>query len=342
MKNTRFVGFDALKHAVSISQILERYGLLAGLHRSGDNLSGACPLHNGHNKSQFRVSVSKNCWICFGDCHMGGSIVDFVSRKERIGIRDAARLIQEWFGLDADIASADANGKPHSQSPSANAAPNRDEDIPAAFNPPLRFTLTVNPEHPYLIARGLSKNTIETFGLGYCAEGTMAGWIAIPIHNTTGQIVAYAGRWPGNTANGLPKYKLPKGFRKSLELFNLHRAGAADSKLPLVVVEGFFGCMHIWQAGHGRVVSLMGSMLSRAQEELILKTTGPNGKVILLFDEDEAGRKGRSDAQSRLSRWLTVSAIKFQTSGTQPDQLSSDHLRELLNQARKGEKGASV
>jgi DNA primase len=45
------------------------------------------------------VSLSKNCWICFGDCHRGGSIIDFVSRKEGLGIRDAGLLIQDWFGI---------------------------------------------------------------------------------------------------------------------------------------------------------------------------------------------------------------------------------------------------
>ena len=86
-----FVGFDALKRAVSMAQVLDHYGLTDRLHRSGDSLSGPCPIHAGHNKTQFRVSLSKNCWICFGDCNGGGSIIDFVSRKEGVGIREAAR-----------------------------------------------------------------------------------------------------------------------------------------------------------------------------------------------------------------------------------------------------------
>jgi DNA primase len=61
---TQFVGFNALKRSVSMLQILERYGLTEHLRRSGDNLSGPCPLHNGHNPSQFRVSLSKNCFHC--------------------------------------------------------------------------------------------------------------------------------------------------------------------------------------------------------------------------------------------------------------------------------------
>src|SRR5262245_28546754 len=98
MKTTdKFVGFEVLKKSVSMSQVLDRYGLLERLRRTGDSLTGACPLHAGHNSTQFRVSLIKNCWICFGDCHTGGSIVDFVSRKEEVGIRDAALLIQDWF-----------------------------------------------------------------------------------------------------------------------------------------------------------------------------------------------------------------------------------------------------
>src|ERR1043166_745619 len=322
-KDPHFVGFDTLKQAVSISQVLQRYGLLEQLYRSGDSLSGACPLHHGHNKSQFRVSLSKNCWICFGDCHRGGSIVDFVSRKEGIGIREAALLIQDWFGVQAN-GNHQGNGK---QEPPPIARSSGEE---TSANPPLHSGLKdLNPRHSYLAQRGLSRETIETFELGYCARGILAGWIAIPIHNACGELIAYAGRWPGTPPDGRARYMLPKGFRKSLELFNLHRAAAADARLPLVVVEGFFDCMNVWQAGHERVVALMGSMLSQAQEELILKTAGPGGRVLLMFDEDVAGRKGRADANARLSRWLNVSFIRLEENA-QPDQLSSERLQELL------------
>lgn len=40
-------------------------------------------------------------------------------------------------------------------------------------------------------------------------------------HNVRGEVVAYAGRWPGIPPNkDTPKYKLPGGFKKSQELFN--------------------------------------------------------------------------------------------------------------------------
>jgi len=70
-------------------------------------------------------------------------------------------------------------------------------------------------------------------------------------------------------------------------------------------------------------------MLSEAQEELLLKAAGPGGKVLLLFDEDEAGRKGRVEARTRLSEWLDVKVITLNP-GAQPDQLSIECLQDLL------------
>ena len=97
--NKTFIGFDRLKQSVTMEQVLDRYGLRERLRHSGDSLSGVCPLHQGHNPTQFRVSLSRNCWICFGDCHRGGSIIDFVSRMEKVGIREAGLLLQDWFNL---------------------------------------------------------------------------------------------------------------------------------------------------------------------------------------------------------------------------------------------------
>src|SRR5438034_7818090 len=96
---TLWVDFKKIKARVSIVQILERYCVLETLARSanGDRLSGTCPIHGGTNRTHFRVSISKNCWNCFGKCKCGGNVIDFVSRKEGVPFRDAALLIQRWF-----------------------------------------------------------------------------------------------------------------------------------------------------------------------------------------------------------------------------------------------------
>jgi DNA primase len=334
--NQKFVGFLMLKSTVTMGQVLDRYGLLERLHLSGDELCGVCPLHRGHNQTQFRVNTSKNCWMCFGDCQAGGGIVDFVSRMEGVGIREAALLIQDWF--DVRPPGAQKNDRHEQESrPSLNET--AQEQIKGEWpgrgkptaNPPLKFALLdLDPRHPYLAARGLSEETLATFGVGHCTRGMLAGWIAIPIQNAAGELVAYAGRWPGEPPEDQPKYRLPKGFRKSLELFNLHRARVADSAEPLIVVEGFFGCMALWQAGWRRVVSTMGSLVSEAQLALITQTAGQNGRVQLMFDSDPAGQKGQARIREKLARSVKVRAIQLDEKGQQPDQLAAARLRELL------------
>jgi len=94
MKTESQVDYATLKQLVSMAQILDHYQLRDRFHQTGSTLSGPCPLHGGHNPTQFRISLSANCWHCFGDCRAGGSILDFVSRMEGVRLPEAARLIQ--------------------------------------------------------------------------------------------------------------------------------------------------------------------------------------------------------------------------------------------------------
>jgi DNA primase len=89
MPKQQFVDFRAVKQAVSMLQILDHYGLTGQMTRNGNgqSLSGKCPLHNGDKPTQFRVSLAKNVWNCFGQCRGGGNILDFVAHKEDSAIR---------------------------------------------------------------------------------------------------------------------------------------------------------------------------------------------------------------------------------------------------------------
>jgi DNA primase len=198
-------------------------------------------------------------------------------------------------------------------------------------NKPLKFRLDkLDREHPYLAERGLKLETLVDFGVGFCAKGMMAGKIAIPIHNVEGQVVAYAGRWPGEPPQGEERYKLPPGFRKSQELFNLDRAIKGPADEPLVIVEGFFSCMKLHQFGMKKVVALMGSSLSTGQEELLRKHTDRKSQVIVMLDEDEAGRAGREDIAVRLAKFAFVNIHAFDEEGRQPEHLSAEEVAALF------------
>ncbi len=339
MPKTQYVDFKTVKAAVSILQILDHYNLTETFKRNGDSLTGPCPLHGGQSPTQFRVSLSKNCWNCFSECKHGGNILDFVSRKEGITIREAAIRISEWFNLSLE--KPVRNGEPKSTDESKPAAeptakpaprPAAEKSEPeSGENKPLGFALqNLDTAHPYFAERGLTTETVGEFGLGFCNKGSMTGRIVIPIHNADSQIVAYAGRWPGTPTGDTSKYRLPPGFKKSLELFNLHRAMKSDPNQPLIVVEGFFDCMKLWQHGLKRVVALMGSTLSPVQEALIVKHTNCDSRIVLMLDEDEAGRAGCEQALQRLAPQAFVKAFRFPKEGQQPDQLSADEIHELL------------
>jgi DNA primase len=342
MPKSKFVDFKAVKAAITMEQVLEHYGLLDKLKRSGDSLSGACPIHKGNNPTQFRVSTSKNVWNCFSECKHGGNTLDFISRMEDVSILAAANKAIEWFHLDLEEMSASSepetgeparNGEVAKPRPAAKPAPVQENGAP---NKPLQFRLDkLEREHPYLIKeRGLTPETIVDFGVGFCAKGMMAGRVAIPIHNPEGKVVAYAGRSIDEPSDDNPKYKLPPGFRKSQELFNIDRAIKEPADKPLVIVEGFFDCMKIHQNGWRKVVALMGSTMSATQEKLIRQHTTGHSHVIVMLDENEAGKFGREDIAAHLSTHCFVKVHTFDTPEAEPEHLFPEDLVEILEGVR--------
>jgi DNA primase len=320
---TTWVDFRTVKARVTMEMALATYGVM--LHRvDSAYLRGRCPLPTHSSKSSnqsFIVNTDKNAWACHSDSctggrsgRPGGNVLDFVAWMENCSVRDAALRLKDWFGLN-------------SAAPKTRAAPTR-EDRPLVElrqteeNAPLSFSLTgIDIHHPYLAERGVAPETAEYFGIGlFPRKGLMAGRIVIPIHNEDGVLVAYAGRGLGQTE---PKYQFPARFRKSLVLFNLHRA--AQCGQTVVLVEGFFDCLNVHQAGLPCVVALMGCNFSQRQEQLLEKYFR---EVIVLMDGDKAGRAAGGMIAGRLVSKLSTRLVEIPT-GTQPDQLGADQIRCL-------------
>jgi len=346
MPKSSFVDFKAIKAAITMEQVLQHYGLLDQFKRGTDSLNGPCPIHKGSNPTQFRVSLSKNLWNCFSECKHGGNVLDFIEKMEKCSIHAAALKAIEWFNLDPEAMAANSDQRESDKTerpapaPKAAAKPvSAPKPAPAATpessapNVPLKFRLDkLERSHPYLTEqRGLTPETIMDFGIGFCAKGMMADRIAIPIHNVKGEVVAYAGRFPDEPPEGTPKYKLPPGFRKSQELFNIDRAVKQPADQPLVIVEGFFDAMKLHQHGCYKVVALMGSTLSAAQEELIRQHTNSQSRVIVMLDENEAGQAGREDIACRLSKFCFVRVHPFNQPDMEPEHLTAEEVQQLMD-----------
>jgi DNA primase len=312
-----WVDFGAVKQAVSLEAVLRHYQV-PGLRKRGHQLVGRCPIHRGQRDDSFRASLSKNAFHCFA-CPAGGNVLNFVAAMEKCSIRQASLRLQGWFSVGAP-----GEGRPLG---SARRSVRKGELVreKEGRNPPLPFVLTgVDHSHPYLIERGIDPATAVEFGVGfYAGSGLLSGRVVIPIANARGQTVAYAGR---ALDDSLPKYKLPAGFRKARELFNLHRATATGSQ-TVIVVEGYFDCLRVYRAGLPSVVALMGSSLSAKQENALLETFD---RVVLLLDGDAAGRAASRALVARLSKRCLVVEVQV-PDGAQPDQLSLVAIQELLS-----------
>jgi len=322
---SNWVDFASVKQAVPIAAVLQRYQV-QNLKKHGAELRGRFPIHKGESTESFHANTEKNCFQCFS-CGKRGNVLDFVAAMEGCGVRDAGLKLQDWFGLAAGNTSGAKTPAPAagvSSAPEDKLAREETAGEGSGENKPLGFQLQgIVHDYLYLDSRGITKETAEHFGVGFFpGRGSMSFRVVIPIHNAAGQLVAYAGR---SVDGSEPRYKLPAGFHKSLELFNLPRAIATGER-GLIVVEGFFDCMKVHQAGYPYVVALMGCSMSERQERLLLANAD---MVLLMLDGDEAGRKGTDEIMLRLGRSVWVKDVCV-PDGKQPDQMSGEEIQELL------------
>ena len=304
-----WVDFTAIKQTIALSVVLRQYQV--PLRRSGrDQYRGICPIHRGQGRDAFHVNLSQNVFHCFA-CGVGGSVLDFVAAMERCSLRQAAIRLQQQGGLATPHVAGSSRSK---------ATVTEKMNTPA----PLGFCLRgIDSTHPYLAERGISKATAREFGVGfYPGAGILSGRLVIPIHNARGELVAYAGRALDRTQ---PRYRFPAGFAKSQILFNLHRA-AATGQPTVVVVEGFFDCLKVHQAGTAAVVALMGVVLSPSQRRALQEHFQD---VILMLDGDDAGRGATAQIAAQLQPYASVRVVDLPVS-LQPDQLGPEAIREIL------------
>jgi len=309
-----WVNFRQIKSAVPIGAVLQHYAWQC-LKRRGDRVEGRCPIHCGQGENAFHADLRHNGFHCFS-CPAAGSVLDLVAQVERCSLRQAALRLQEWFGVERTAFRP------------ATRAPEKQLSKEKVKEPvPLRFSLRpIDPGHWYLKQRGIQVDTAAHFGVGYYAgPGLMRGRVVIPIHNERSQLVAYAGR----SINGAdPKYKLPAGFAKSKVLFNLHRA-LTQGQDTVIVVEGFFDCLKVHQAGQACVVALMGCSLSAEPEKHLIESFR---KIVLMLDGDLAGQQATRTIADRLIGRSTIRVVSL-IAGQQPDQMSSEDIRRVLSAA---------
>jgi DNA primase len=318
---SNWVEFATIKQAVPLLKVLKHYQV-DGLRRSGkEQWRGPCPLHVGEGRDAFHVNTAKQLFHCFS-CGAGGTLLDLVAALEHCQLREAAQKLAGWCSVPVTHWGGQVVQRSQATVTEKTEGPR-----------PLNFRLRgIDGRHPYLKSRGISERTAAAFGIGfYAGPGLLSQRLVIPIHDEAGQLVAYCGR---SLDGAGPRYKFPPRFAKSKVLFNLHRAAAGEEEI-CIVVEGFFDCLKVDQAGFGSVVALMGAALYDRQRWLL---TERFRRIILMLDGDPAGRRASDAISARLARSCSIRVIELAAS-TQPDQLSAQTIQEIL--AKEGGKPES-
>ena len=325
----QFIDFAYVKQHADFAAILAHYNLT--LTGTGDERRCCCPFHEDARPSM-TVNVEKGVYHCHASsCGEEGNVLEFVAGMEGSDLRSAASTIGDICNINlaaprhrnskAKVAKKKAAKVDRKPAMKADKAPVEATAPASEVNTPLTFSLTLDRDHEYGASRSLSSSVIELFEMGYAGKGTMAGRWCVPIHTVAGDLVAYIGRY---AADPVPedeiKYKLPKGFNKDLELFNLHRV-AEHSKVA-VLVEGVFDAIRLYSLAMP-AVALLGSSISDAQIAL-LKASGFTSAVVLL---DCNTVKAERKLVHRVSREMFVRSVAL-PDGDDPATVSEGFLRE--------------
>lgn len=163
----------------------------------------------------------------------------------------------------------------------------------------------------YFLKRGFSKEVLSEFDVGECMirKDPMFSRAVAPVYNENTEYVGEVGRMTRENSS-YSKWRNSTGFRKSLYLYGLWVASEHIFKSKnIVLVEGQGDVWKLHMAGIKNAVGMFGSSLSEAQLRLIQTTTARN--VIILTDNDEAGKKAKREITEKCSNLFNVYAPNF-------------------------------
>ena len=302
-----------------IEQVIGQY---ITLKNAGANYKACCPLHNEKSPS-FYVTPAKNTFHCFG-CGAGSSGIDFVMLHDSLPFIEAVKSIASQHGIAIEETSV--KGKTPEQIDEEQEMYDWVQRAQVKYR-----TALVERESVvrYLFGRNFTRETIIEWQFGVVPDwrvitgdlitagkfeiGESAGlvkkkdghqWdvmnhrITIPIHNTQGQIIGFAGRLHAELdikklADG-PKYMNPPEtplYEKSKTLFGLYQAiqkKAFKVHGMAVLVEGYTDVIKMHQRGWNNAVATCGTALTPNQAKLLKRFTDT---VLILRDGDHAGLK---------------------------------------------------
>ena len=159
----------------------------------------------------------------------------------------------------------------------------------------------------------------------------MYGRSIIPVHNQYAKQIGFIAR--SNKDYVKPKYLYSDGFKKSQYLYNQHRAmNRAIETSCLFLTEGQGDVWKMYESGVENCVGLFGKDISHYQKDKLLKSGVTT--LIVLTDNDQAGRESKIKIKRELSRLFTLKFPKMPKKDI--GDMSVESIREKITSKLKG------
>jgi DNA primase len=308
---------ERVKQQADIVRVIGEY---VRLKKSGQNFTGLCPFHAEKSPS-FAVHPTKQIYHCFG-CGVGGDVFKFVMEMDKVAFPEAIRIVAEKCGIAIPRPKA-SSPEERKENQQRTLLVEMHREAQTFFVQQLGGTLEGKAARAYLEDRGLDKDALARFGIGYAPSGgdTLLRFlkskykealliesglisrdqsggarmydrfrrrITFPIANDSGKIVAFGCRALGDDQ---PKYlNSPETpiYSKSNVLYHLDHAKEALRRADFaVLVEGYMDAIAVARAGISNVVASCGTSLAEPQIKLLSRFTK---RVIVNYDPDTAGQ----------------------------------------------------
>src|ERR1700758_3936470 len=306
---------EKVKQQADIVRVIGEY---VPLKKAGQNFRGLCPFHAEKTPS-FNVHPTKQIYHCFG-CGQGGDVFKFVMEMEKCAFPEAIRIVAEKCGIAVPRAK-ERSPEERKENQLRAVLVEVHREAQTFFVKQLEGTLEGKAARAYLEDRGLDKDGLARFGIGYAPGGgglllrhfrgkypektlVESGLISrdqsgrhfdrfrrritFPIANESAKIVAFGARTLGNEQ---PKYlNSPETpiYSKSNVLYHLDRAKDALRRSDFaILVEGYMDAIAVARAGLSNVVASCGTSLAEPQIKLLSRFTR---RVIVNYDPDIAGQ----------------------------------------------------
>ena len=343
---------ENLSQRLNIVDIIENY---IEVKKQGSSFVCICPFHADKNPSM-HINPTKGFYHCFA-CKAGGDAFKFVMDYEKLSFADAVEKVASLSNFTLSYTKEKQENKKELKSilPSLNAY----------FKDNLKHHKEILT---YLYQRALNDKDIAKFELGFAGasedsirllqnqkiplEDAMSVgalkkdennefyasfiWrITFPIYDHKDLLVGFGGRTlnpnvPAKYVNSPQNILFDKS--RIFYAFNIAKENIAKKK-EIIVCEGYMDAIAFHKAGFNNAVAVLGTALTEHHLPLIRRY---DAKVILCFDNDEAGLKAATRSAFLLSTNKIDGKVAILQGGKDPAELvaknESTKLHDILDE----------